>query len=490
MSMLGFEQGAIRKVKGFGNRVRESRDKMTEDLATNHRMNRVKKKALDQKWKNRGQVAVFFHIYAVGQTLQCITKQLLSQSLVDPKYQWIGPKGKITKDSQRFIFTENGNLVFDTVYVVDSGNYTCNLTYVINRRAITTMVRYTVYVYHNPKKSVRLSADFYTTKCYSKEITEFEEHLQKQLEYAVQDFQCEVHHWNSACHSITASKIPLTYMFNFQFIVFPFALGWADKCNNTQCEQQSDNRVKKCFHLHLAGQISVIIHNVNNSLITVSKRINVYLYFLIVLFLLKVACPPGHYSARQDTICTPCAFGSFNKNYGRTECKNCPRNEATNRSGATSEEECHWIIYPWILPVASSAGTCILLLILWAICRRYRKKSRKEKYIQVAESEPKEQDHRLANIIKNVDLLEQKSKLKPSKHFIRHNPKHRVGFSDDQCLGLTDTETETCITAGSPLSGDTMFHTEHETSSEGSRSPHSSRSSTPQNLAAILKHGR
>uniref|UniRef100_A0A4W3JR19 Tyrosine-protein kinase ephrin type A/B receptor-like domain-containing protein n=1 Tax=Callorhinchus milii TaxID=7868 RepID=A0A4W3JR19_CALMI len=364
------------------------------------------------------------------------------------------------------------------------------------------MVRYTVYVYHNPKKSVRLSADFYTTKCYSKEITEFEEHLQKQLEYAVQDFQCEVHHWNSACHSITASKIPLTYMFNFQFIVFPFALGWADKCNNTQCEQQSDNRVKKAYTRiksfvedypfnTMFPDIQYIANSLNGVKVDHCKPgFGKNIINDVQCVGCCVACPPGHYSARQDTICTPCAFGSFNKNYGRTECKNCPRNEATNRSGATSEEECHWIIYPWILPVASSAGTCILLLILWAICRRYRKKSRKEKYIQVAESEPKEQDHRLANIIKNVDLLEQKSKLKPSKHFIRHNPKHRVGFSDDQCLGLTDTETETCITAGSPLSGDTMFHTEHETSSEGSRSPHSSRSSTPQNLAAILKHGR
>ncbi|XP_078394631.1 zona pellucida-binding protein 2-like isoform X2 [Cetorhinus maximus] len=195
-------------------------------------------------------VPVFFHVYSVGQTLQCLTKELLSQSLVDPKFQWIGPNGLITKDSQRFVFTDNGNLLFDTIYVVDSGNYTCNLTYTLNLKRITTLVRYTVYVYHNPKKSVRLEADFYTTKCNNNEITKFEKHLQKQLEDAVQDLQCEVHHWNSACYSIKPSKTPLSHIFNFQFIVFPFALGWADQCNDSQCDQQSEDRVKK-WHVHL-----------------------------------------------------------------------------------------------------------------------------------------------------------------------------------------------------------------------------------------------
>ncbi|XP_072431850.1 zona pellucida-binding protein 1-like isoform X4 [Chiloscyllium punctatum] len=195
-------------------------------------------------------VPVFFHVYSIGQSLQCLTQELLSQSLVDPVFQWAGPNGLITKESQRFIFIDNGNLLFDTIYVVDSGNYTCNLTYTLDLKRISTLVRYTVYVYHNPKKSVRLEADFYTTKCNNNEITKFEKHLQKQLEDAVHDLQCEVHHWNSACHSIKPSKTPLSHIFNFQFIVFPFALGWADQCNDSQCDQQSEDRVKK-LHVHL-----------------------------------------------------------------------------------------------------------------------------------------------------------------------------------------------------------------------------------------------
>lgn len=190
-------------------------------------------------------VPVFFHVYSVGQTLQCLTRDLLSQSLVDPKFKWIGPNGLITKESQRFVITNNGNLLFDTIYVVDSGNYTCNLTYRLDLKQETRLVRYTVYVYHNPKKSVRLEADFYTNKCNNNEITKFEKQLQKQLEDAVQDLQCEVHHWNSACHSIKPSKTPMSHIFNFQFIVFPFALGWADQCNDTYCDQQSEDRVKK-----------------------------------------------------------------------------------------------------------------------------------------------------------------------------------------------------------------------------------------------------
>uniref|UniRef100_UPI00398E453A zona pellucida-binding protein 2-like n=1 Tax=Pristiophorus japonicus TaxID=55135 RepID=UPI00398E453A len=452
-------------------------------------------------------VPVFFHVYSVGQILQCLTKELLFQSLVDPKFQWIGPNGLITKDSQRFVFTDNGNLLFDNIYVVDSGNYTCNLTYTLDHKRLSTLVRYTVYVYHNPKKSVRLEADFYTTKCNNNEITKFEKHLQKQLEDAVQDLQCEVHHWNSACHSIKSSKTPLSHMFNFQFIVFPFALGWADQCNDSQCDQQSEERVKKAYtrirtfieDYPFKGKfqnIEYITNSLNGVRVDHCKPgFGKNIITSVQCVGCCVACPPGHFSARQDTICTPCASGSFNKHYGKTECTNCPRDEATNRGGATSQQECHWIMYPWILPVAFSVGTCIFFITFWIICRKYCKTPMKGKYVQVKEGEVKEQVKTLANIIKSVDLLEQKSKLRPFKFIVRHSTKHRVGFSDDQCIGLlSDTDTETCNTFGSLLSGDTTCP---ESSFEECRSPYTSdetcfisRSSTPQKLATILRHGR
>ncbi|XP_043546161.1 uncharacterized protein LOC122549946 isoform X2 [Chiloscyllium plagiosum] len=419
--------------------------------------------------------------------------------------QTVGEEGVI--ESQRFIFTDNGNLLFDTIYVVDSGNYTCNLTYTLDLKRISTLVRYTVYVYHNPKKSVRLEADFYTTKCNNNEITKFEKHLQKQLEDAVHDLQCEVHHWNSACHSIKPSKTPLSHIFNFQFIVFPFALGWADQCNDSQCDQQSEDRVKKAYtrirsfieDYPFKGKfqnIQYIANSLNGvkvdhckpgfgkNIITSDKCVGCC-----------VACPPGHFSARQDTICTPCAFGSFNKHYGKTECTNCPRNEATDRSGATSQQECHWIMYPWILPVASSVGTCIFLIILLIICWKYRKSPMQRKCVQVKKGEVKQQVKTLANIIRSVDLLEQKSKLRPSEFIVRHSPKHRVGFSDDQCIALlSDTDTETCKTSGSLQSGESTCP---ESSFEECRSPCTSdepcfisRNSTPQKVAAFLRHGR
>eukprot|EP00061_Rhincodon_typus_P018261 g47364.t1 len=51
----------------------------------------------------------------------------------------------LIRKSQRFIFTDSGNLLFDTIYVVDSGNYTCNLTYTLDLKRTSTLVRYTVY---------------------------------------------------------------------------------------------------------------------------------------------------------------------------------------------------------------------------------------------------------------------------------------------------------------------------------------------------------
>ncbi|XP_072431848.1 uncharacterized protein [Chiloscyllium punctatum] len=379
-------------------------------------------------------VPVFFHVYSIGQSLQCLTQELLSQSLVDPVFQWAGPNGLITKESQRFIFIDNGNLLFDTIYVVDSGNYTCNLTYTLDLKRISTLVRYTVYV-------------------------------------------------------------------------FPFALGWADQCNDSQCDQQSEDRVKKAYtrirsfieDYPFKGKfqnIQYIANSLNGvkvdhckpgfgkNIITSDKCVGCC-----------VACPPGHFSARQDTICTPCAFGSFNKHYGKTECTNCPRNEATDRSGATSQQECHWIMYPWILPVASSVGTCIFLIVLLIICWKYRKSPMQRKCVQVKKGEIKQQVKTLANIIRSVDLLEQKSKLRPSEFIVRHSPKHRVGFSDDQCIALlSDTDTETCKTSGSLQSGESTCP---ESSLEECRSPSTSdepcfisRNSTPQKVAAFLRHGR
>ncbi|XP_072910555.1 zona pellucida-binding protein 1-like isoform X2 [Hemitrygon akajei] len=434
-------------------------------------------------------VPVFFHVYSVGQTLPCLMRDLLFQGFVDPKFEWIGPNGLISKESQRFVITDNGNLVFDTIYVVDSGNYTCNLMYRLDLKQVTRLVRYTVYVYHNPNKSVRLEADFYATKCNNNEITKFEKHLQKQLEDAVQDLQCEVHHWNSACH------------------VFPFALGWADDCNDPQCDQQSEERVKKAYtrirsfiedypFKRKLQNIDYIANSLNGVKVDHCKP--GFGKNVITSNQCEgccVACPPGHFSARQDTICTPCAFGSFNRHYGKTECTNCPHNEATNRSGATSQQECHWIIYQWMLPVTSTIGTCIFLITIWIICRKYCKTPMKGKYVQVKEEDVKEEMKTLANVIKDVDLLEQKSKLRPSEFIVRHSPKHGVEFSDDQCIGLlSDTDSETCRTFDTLKSDETTCP---KSSMEECISPctsddscFTSRSSTPQNLEAIFRHGR
>ncbi|XP_069769401.1 zona pellucida-binding protein 2-like isoform X2 [Narcine bancroftii] len=459
-------------------------------------------------------VPVFFHVYSVGQTLQCLMKDLLPQSLVDPKFEWIGPNGLITEESQRFVITDNGNLLFDTIYVVDSGNYTCNLTYRLDLKHIKRLVRYIVFVYHNPKRSVRLEADFYTTRCNNNEISKFEKHLQKQLEDAVQDLQCEVHHWNSACHSIKPTKTSMSHIFNFQFIVFPFALGWADQCNDTQCDQQSEDRVKKAYtriksliedypFKRQFQNIDYIANSLNGVKVDHCKPgFGKNVITSIQCGGCCVACPPGHFSARQDTICTPCAFGSFNKHYGKTECTNCPRDEATNRSGAISLQECHWIMYPWILPLASSIGTCIFLIIIWIICWKYCKTPMKGKYVQVKEEEIKGEVKTLGNIIKSVDLLEQKNLSRPSEFIVRHSPKHRVGLSDDQYIGLlSDTDTETCKQFDSQKAR--MFQCQSdettcpESSVEECRSPYTSdnsfsmsQSSTPQKLEAIFRHGR
>ncbi|XP_067147176.1 uncharacterized protein [Apteryx mantelli] len=83
---------------------------------------------------------------STGLILKCLTEKLLKEGINDPEYQWVGPVGLITKDSEGLVLTE-GYLEIYNIHASDTGSYTCKVTYVHNDKHMMTEVRFMIYVF-------------------------------------------------------------------------------------------------------------------------------------------------------------------------------------------------------------------------------------------------------------------------------------------------------------------------------------------------------
>ncbi|KAH1177492.1 hypothetical protein KIL84_011194 [Mauremys mutica] len=357
-------------------------------------------------------VPVYVLINSKDLILKCLTQKLLKQRIIDPKYQWIGPIGLITKESQRFVLTDDGSLEIYNIHGSDSGSYICNVIYVHNNKYVTTEIRFMVYV-------------------------------------------------------------------------FPFALAFAESCKSSKCEN-STNYIKKAYtkikqffevqntesdHIrqihYISGSLTgkKVDHckpgfgkNINNSTLCPGCC---------------VTCPPGRFSARYDTTCILCASGSYNKKYGQTACKNCPKAQTSDRRGAKTERECHGTLQIWIVFLISSLGTSLILVTAWAIIHKCCRRTLAARYIEEAESELKTRLKTFANIASDAEIEEQRSKLRNPDRYERKNlPKYKVGFIEEESIGLLSNDgiTETSTPVGSNPSPDRTWPSEVETSFEEGRS--------------------
>ncbi|CAM5117475.1 unnamed protein product [Natator depressus] len=430
-------------------------------------------------------IPVYVLINSKDLILKCLTQKLLKQRIIDPKYQWVGPIGLITKESQRFVLTDDGSLEIYNIHGSDSGSYICNVIYVHNNKHVTTEIHFMVYVYHKPGKSIHLSSEFKTETCETNAVTSFEKQLLENMENLIRDLQCEIRQWNSQCHAATDTMAMLTHKLTFQFVVFPFALAFAEPCKSSKCEN-STNYIKKAYtrikqffevqntesdHIHQIHYISGSLtgkkvdhckpgfgKNINNSTLCPGCC---------------VTCPPGRFSARYDTTCILCASGSYNKKYGQTACKNCPKTQTSDRRGAKTERECHGTLQIWIVFLISSLGTSLILLTSWVIIHKCCRRTLAARYIEEAESELKTRLKTFANIASDAEIEEQRSKLRnPDRYEKKNLPKYKVGFIEEESIGLLSNDgiTETSTPVGSNPSPDRTWPSEVETSFEEGRS--------------------
>uniref|UniRef100_A0A7M4F652 Zona-pellucida-binding protein 1/2 N-terminal domain-containing protein n=1 Tax=Crocodylus porosus TaxID=8502 RepID=A0A7M4F652_CROPO len=370
------------------------------------------------------------------------------QRIIDPKYQWIGPMGLITKESQRFLLTDEGNLEVYNIHASDSGSYTCSVIYMHNDRHVIAEFSFMVYVYHKPGKSIHLSSEFKTETCETSAVVPFEKQLLEHLEKLMRNLQCEIQQWNTQCHAATDTVAMLTHKLIFQFVVFPLTLAFADPCRSSECEnfnsiKKAYARIKQFFESqNIVQHHSQQIHYISGSLSGIKMD----------------HCKPG-----------------FGKNINNSTM--CPG--------------CCGILQIWIVFLISCIGTTLILVISWIIIQKCCRRTLAAQFIKETEPELKHRLKTFANIANDAEIEKQRSKLRNSgKHVKKNLPKYKAGFLHEESTGLlsNDGMTETSTPAASNPSPDRTWPSEVETSFEERHRVPKGLPPNRQMLAKILSH--
>ncbi|XP_067326662.1 zona pellucida-binding protein 2-like [Anolis sagrei] len=280
------------------------------------------------------------------------------ERITDPKYLWMGPLGYITKGSKKFILSDDGNLEIYSIKSSDSGRYTCKVSYLYNSTQLTTEIHFMVYVYHIPDKSIHLSSEFTAESCKTNKIDSYEKHLLEKMESLISNLSCEIKEWSTECHTSTDAVEKMTYKLTLQFGVFPSMLTTADLCRSPPCENSTSNlrkayeNIKEFFELQKTDSPHIDeLYLIPGTLAAVkvdhckpgfgkntnSRKNNSMCPGCCV------TCPPGRFSAKQDTVCILCPVGSYNEKYGQVECENCPEAKSSDGKGAKTKRKCHMI---------------------------------------------------------------------------------------------------------------------------------------------------
>ncbi|XP_068787401.1 zona pellucida-binding protein 1-like isoform X3 [Struthio camelus] len=423
--------------------------------------------------KEGSTVLVYVSINSKGFILKCLTEKLLKERINDPEYQWVGPMGLITKESQRLVLTEDCLEIYN-IHASDSGSYTCKVTYVHNDKHMVTEVHFMIYVYHKPGKSLHLASEFKTGSCETSAVVSFEKKLLEDLKKLIHDLQCGIQQWNVQCHAATDTTAMLTRKLTFHFV---------DPCESSDCENSS-NCIKKAYtriqqflrvlrsHYHsqqmhyIPGSLTGL--NIDHCKPGFGKNIT----SSSICTGCCITCPPGRFSADYNTVCTLCAPGSYNEKYGQTACESCPKQHTSDRRGSKTASDCQRTLPIWIVFLIIPTGVILVLLISWVIIQPCCRRRLAAQYIE-AESELKTKLKTFANIATVAEIRAQRRKLRsPAKYDRKHLRKNKCGCLQEESRGLLSnvTLTETSTPFGSDHSHNCTWPNEAETSFEEDRS--------------------
>ncbi|OBS73689.1 hypothetical protein A6R68_15773, partial [Neotoma lepida] len=149
----------------------------------------------------------------------CVTQQLRNIELIDPSFQWHGPKGKIISENSTAQVTSTGSLIFQSFEEAMSGVYTCFLEYkpTVEEVVKNVQLKYVVYAFREPRFYYQFTARYHAAPCNSIYNISFEKKLLQILSKLVLDLSCEVSLFKSECHRIKMQRAGLQNELFFTF---------------------------------------------------------------------------------------------------------------------------------------------------------------------------------------------------------------------------------------------------------------------------------
>ncbi|XP_076975027.1 zona pellucida-binding protein 1 isoform X1 [Tamandua tetradactyla] len=195
-------------------------------------------------------VKVYVMLHQKSPHLLCSTQRLRNSELIDPSFQWHGPRGKIVSENSTAQVTTTGSLIFQNFEESLSGVYTCFLEYkpTVEEIVKSVQLKYLVYAYREPHYYYQFTARYHAAPCNSIYNISFEKKLLQILSKLVLDLSCEISLLKSECHRVKMQKAGLQNELFFTFSVSSLDTEKGSKaCTDHNCE--SSKRLSKAKNL-------------------------------------------------------------------------------------------------------------------------------------------------------------------------------------------------------------------------------------------------
>ncbi|KAM5273643.1 zona pellucida-binding protein 1 [Ctenodactylus gundi] len=195
-------------------------------------------------------VSVYVMLHQRSPHVLCVTQQLRNTELIDPSFQWHGPKGQIASENSTVQVTSTGSLLFQNFEEAMSGVYTCFLQYrpTTEERPRNIPLKYIVYAYREPHFYYQFTARYHAAPCNSIYNISFEKKLLQILSKLVLDLSCEISLLKSECHRVKMQRAGLQNELFFTFSVSSVdAQKGAKPCRGPDCDHA--RRLSKARHL-------------------------------------------------------------------------------------------------------------------------------------------------------------------------------------------------------------------------------------------------
>ncbi|KAM4874388.1 zona pellucida-binding protein 1 isoform 2-T3 [Thomomys bottae] len=191
-------------------------------------------------------VSVYVMLHQKSPHVLCVTKRLRNAELIDPSFQWHGPKGKIISENSTAQVTSTGSLVFQNFDESMSGVYTCFLEYkpTVEEIVKSLELKYIVYAFREPHFYYQFTVRYHAAPCNSIYNISFEKKLLQILSKLVLDLSCEIALLKSECHRVKMQRAGLQNELFFTFSISSLDTEKGSKpCTDHQCE--SSRRLSK-----------------------------------------------------------------------------------------------------------------------------------------------------------------------------------------------------------------------------------------------------